>query len=501
MRYKTATRTWTRRAYLTACVLAVMSGAVSLASAAEGGSVDIRRLRLSPHGADLLSLRGAAAAEDAFSFGALVGYGRDGLQVVDATTGHVHGIANHQLTLDLVGNARVGGSFDVGVHVPLVPFASGGGAMATMPAADGLGLGDVAISGKWLLVARSGEGFGVAIEPVITLPTATARTYAGDDGVTFAPRLLVDAKIGDTTVALNAGVRMRPKVAIGPWKTGSEWLAGVGVRHDVMGGDMALLGEVGYAGALDNPAEANGAVLEAQGGVGVCVGRAVMLTGAVGGGLLHGLGSTSLRATLGARFGTCGAAPPPPPPAPVVAPKPPPAPKPKPPAPRPPSDRDGDGIPDKKDACPDVPGPPSEVPARNGCPPPKIVKRTITIHQHIQFEVDGDNVLERWRPVLDDVAKLLRDNADVLHVRVEGHTDDRHTDAYNQLLSERRAAAVVRYLEAAGIDAKRLSSRGYGESQPIADNATEEGRQRNRRVVFVIVHRSGDKKADTKEVQ
>jgi outer membrane protein OmpA-like peptidoglycan-associated protein len=71
---------------------------------------------------------------------------------------------------------------------------------------------------------------------------------------------------------------------------------------------------------------------------------------------------------------------------------------------------------------------------------------------------------------------------------VQGHTDDRGANAYNQRLSERRAASVVEWLTTRGnIDASRLVSRGYGEDQPVADNKTAEGRQKNRRVQFAII--------------
>jgi outer membrane protein OmpA-like peptidoglycan-associated protein len=67
---------------------------------------------------------------------------------------------------------------------------------------------------------------------------------------------------------------------------------------------------------------------------------------------------------------------------------------------------------------------------------------------------------------------------------VEGHTDSTGADAYNQALSERRANSVLRYLVDAGVPASRLSAQGFGESQPVADNDTAEGRAQNRRVVL-----------------
>ena len=72
--------------------------------------------------------------------------------------------------------------------------------------------------------------------------------------------------------------------------------------------------------------------------------------------------------------------------------------------------------------------------------------------------------------------------------RIQGHTDAIGSDAANQRLSEKRAYAVVNFLvQYGGIDAKRLQAKGYGESQPVASNETDEGRQLNRRVDFVIL--------------
>ena len=71
-------------------------------------------------------------------------------------------------------------------------------------------------------------------------------------------------------------------------------------------------------------------------------------------------------------------------------------------------------------------------------------------------------------------------------VRVEGHTDSVASDDYNQKLSERRAEAVRAWLAAKGIEPSRLQTRGFGESKPVADNATPEGRQKNRRVEVII---------------
>jgi outer membrane protein OmpA-like peptidoglycan-associated protein len=101
----------------------------------------------------------------------------------------------------------------------------------------------------------------------------------------------------------------------------------------------------------------------------------------------------------------------------------------------------------------------------------------------ILFDVDSDRLRPESTPALTEILTTLEEHAD-LRIVVEGHTDSQGDDAHNQDLSERRARAVVQYLTAQGIAASRLSAAGKGESQPVADNATAEGRQQNRRVVL-----------------
>lgn len=90
-------------------------------------------------------------------------------------------------------------------------------------------------------------------------------------------------------------------------------------------------------------------------------------------------------------------------------------------------------------------------------------------------------------PILDQVVAVLKSNL-AFRLRISGHSDNRGSKADNQRISEQRAAAVARYLVAHGIDSKRLEVEGQGDGHPIADNNTEEGRARNRRVEFKILN-------------
>ena len=104
----------------------------------------------------------------------------------------------------------------------------------------------------------------------------------------------------------------------------------------------------------------------------------------------------------------------------------------------------------------------------------------------ITFGYDRADIQPQFRPTLDQVADVLRDYRQT-YVDVYGHTDSTGSDSYNQTLSERRATAVADYLAGRGVESARLGTRGFGKTQPIASNATEDGRAANRRVEIKIV--------------
>ncbi len=102
----------------------------------------------------------------------------------------------------------------------------------------------------------------------------------------------------------------------------------------------------------------------------------------------------------------------------------------------------------------------------------------------VNFDTGSDKIKAESQPVLDEVRNLLSQNGD-LRLNIEGHTDNVGDAAANLALSKKRAAAVVAWLTSQGIAAGRLSSAGFGATRPVADNASELGRARNRRVELV----------------
>lgn len=152
-------------------------------------------------------------------------------------------------------------------------------------------------------------------------------------------------------------------------------------------------------------------------------------------------------------------------------------------------DADKDGIPDAQDACPLEPGDPDPDPKKNGCP--KFIRRVsgsseIQVLKVIEFETGKANILKQSFPILDEVVRLLKVNVEIAHLEIEGHTDNRGSDALNEKLSNDRAHSVMAYIVGHGIVGDRLSAQGFGPKRPIADNNTVDGRQKNRRVEFHI---------------
>ena len=157
-------------------------------------------------------------------------------------------------------------------------------------------------------------------------------------------------------------------------------------------------------------------------------------------------------------------------------------------------DEDGDGVPDSRDKCPGTPRG-VQVDA-NGCPPEPpapvveevvVVKEETIVIRDVHFEFDSAKLTAADKQRLNTIASRLKQEKADARLSVTGHTDSVGSDVYNQKLSDRRAHSVTEYLIEKGVPrASFVSVKGAGESQPVADNKTPEGRAQNRRTEIRI---------------
>jgi outer membrane protein OmpA-like peptidoglycan-associated protein len=143
---------------------------------------------------------------------------------------------------------------------------------------------------------------------------------------------------------------------------------------------------------------------------------------------------------------------------------------------------------------------PAAAPSAEPAPPPAPAARVevrddkIVIHEKVQFEVARSEIRSESFGLLDEVAAVIKKNPQIKRLAVEGHASAEGSEAFNTKLSDDRAKAVAAYLVSKGVAKELLTAQGYGIARPIADNATPEGREQNRRVEFTILEQEVTKR-------
>ncbi|MFL5350035.1 MAG: outer membrane exchange protein TraB [Hyalangium sp.] len=500
---------------LTALALAL--GLASTSATAQDARFDVQLFRPSGAPQDLVMVgQSRPLSHLSASGGFYLNFSVDPLVLVNKggdSSNKALSIVGNRLQLDAMATVGLLDWAELGVDMPLV-LAQGGDnleAIGTEGPIQGYVLGDLRLTGKVAIpgLRRRAEdsGLGAALTLGLSLPTGDQNAFASDGALTYTPGLIVDYRF-------SSGILLAGSVAL--WNRPDRIFNGVEV------GDMAPFGL-----ATEVP------ILRGRG-----ITAVGMLNGAVGldklptqprdipAELLFGLrwySSTGLTFTVGGGGG-CGCS--------LQAPtlrffssviwvpaktaewealekfKQPPEPPP-PPAP----DTDGDGVTDDKDVCPKEPGLADRggCPIRdadgdgvedsidrcpqiaagpggkNGCPMARIQGNKILILEPVNFATDQDVILSESFPVLEEVSQVLKTHPEIQRILIEGHTDSRAGEAYNLDLSKRRAASVRSYLQESGVQPERLCSQGFGQSRPVAENDTEEGMARNRRVEFTIL--------------
>jgi outer membrane protein OmpA-like peptidoglycan-associated protein len=146
---------------------------------------------------------------------------------------------------------------------------------------------------------------------------------------------------------------------------------------------------------------------------------------------------------------------------------------------------------------PPPPPPPPPPPAKPPEPPPKVVVKDnkIEITEKIQFEYNKAVILPQSFELLEEIASTIKKNPHIKKIAIEGHASSEGDPKRNLKLSDERANAVKTHLvEKGGLPANSLTAKGFGITKPIADNSTEEGKEKNRRVEFNIIEQDVTKK-------
>ena len=393
------------------------------------------------------------------------------------------------LTADLVGSLGLFGRLELGLGLP-IHLVYDGDPYAGL-AADA-GVGDLRFVPK-LAIVRSGtieQHFMLGVALPVAFPTGNDAAFRGAGGFTIGPSLLVAGHINKLGLGFDVGYRWRSEhpplpygdsIALDPWVSFNLTDA-LMLRAEMVAEKHVSTGMDG----ADFPIELLGGIEYRIGGL--------ALYGGASFGLTDGIGDPDFRIIAGVRYrksspdrqgyeDSDGD---------KVLDKDDEAPyepededgyrdddgKPEP-------DNDGDGVLDGDDECPELKGEKD----RDGCPSHTYVQiengQMIVIGK-IQFETGSARIHKRSNVLLDQIAQAMDAHPQITKMRIEGHTDNVGDPPINQKLSEERANSVKEALVKRGVNDDRLVTKGVGETRPIAPNKTAGGRQKNRRVEFVI---------------
>lgn len=512
----------------------VVSSVLWSAHAAHAQNQDIDTQRFAPHATSGGFLQTETTQTrypiDPWSMGAWLSFAdRSLIRVMNDET--VEKIVSTQLGLDVTAAYAFANWFELGFHAPLSYL--GGDNLSTAA------LGDIRFLPKFTFLRDDRDGLGIGLLTELRLPTHTSQFSGGARNIAGALRFLLDHRFGLSgfRLGVDLGVLLREGTQYRNVSAASEMQAGLGLGYRFSHGrsPVEIVFDLRTAIGLahTDPEEV---AMEAFGGVLVDLAPEWKFHAAVGLGLLEGFGVPTIRPLLGIRWEPSprdpdhdgqktseellrkqreeldpnGKNPPAEPGAVSNVDKVDDAERAQairegydacPTLPEdfdgvedddgcPEGDEDRDGVLDYLDACPDQDETINGFEDDDGCPdegPAQIVIEDgkIQILETIRFRPNSSEVEPGSYPVMDQIALALRKHSELTQVEIGGFTDDTGPREFNMQLSRARARSVRQYLLARGIAPGRLTAAGYGPERPIGDNATDEGRAKNRRVEFV----------------
>lgn len=377
-------------------------------------------------------------------------------------------VVSHQLQMDVVGALALWDILEIGVGIPFIPYQAGPGlpasAVGAAQAVSSAAFGDLRLQPKVSFFNTENVHLGAAV--MITFPTGNENAFAGEQTVTGTPKLMANFTFVERRLnfGVDLGARFRGEAHIGDVTTGHDFQWGAHLSYQLIK-NILTAGLEAYGNARFGVKNIGEAPAEGLLGFKANLGPIQLSLGG-GTGFNEGVGAPRFRIVGGIAFFPRLEKERPPlepePPASIPASIPVPEPEP-------------------------IPAPPPPPP-----PPPKVVplveitRERIAISDKIYFEFDSDAINPVSFPLLDKVAEVLIKNPRLRRIRVEGHTDNVGSDAYNMDLSSRRSRSVMMYLIKHQVENKRLTYKGFGFRKPKTSNATARGRAINRRVEFII---------------
>lgn len=315
------------------------------ASRAEGRgnpALNAQSLRPSAFPGDVVSLRGADLPPHLTLSTALVlAYGHDPLVFVEDVTGAEHAVVGHQLTLDILASFSLFDRVGLGLALPLFLHQRGDerGFVPTESYRD-FAVGDLRVSPVVVLLPHRGHGVGLALDLTFSVPTAQEGRFAGDAGLTFAPRLAVELAYAPLRVVFDLGYLLREDVRLGSLRAQDQLLFGVGAVVDTWKGKVEALLELRFATAAAEPFDEGNDQLEGLVGVRYRMPAGFSVEAALGTAFLSGWGNPDVRALASLEFAAVLGA----------------------------SDPDGDGLTGAADRCPAAAEDVDDFQDEDGCP-------------------------------------------------------------------------------------------------------------------------------------
>jgi outer membrane protein OmpA-like peptidoglycan-associated protein len=466
-----------------ALALSVGTGASALAQGVENVpsySIDVEMMRPTFGSGSLLGVDMPLVRKPrTFRAGLYVQYEDDPLTVYDAVNDVELGSA-----IETTVNPVLGVSYDLSDRVTLgavLPAVYNDGPVIANGSV--FAIGDIGVNARAVFLKTRRDVFNMGVRAGLVFPSGADNAFVGDSSVRVSTGLLAMGNAGPLRLGTDVGIITREAVVTGEdfqastevtWGNGLTLFMPAATRTALTGQVVARSGLQNFlAGGAEN-------ALEAMGGLQFYPSQTVTVDLGAGRGLTEGYGTTDLRIMGGLIVEIA-------PKEPLALPTPPPPPPPLPPEPPPPELVFDD---------------------------PPVVEETeisvvyedrIELKQQIEFVV-GTNVIQDYSlPIVDDIANIINNKANIGHVTIIGHASKEGTFEYNYKLSESRARAIWEKLIERGVSFRRISYQGSGEVRPVAgfEGESEEELQKNRRTEFQITqwYREPDEMPDYPSTQ